>query len=106
MDNKNIAEMAVKDIAAAKETRTDFENALPFGNTPINLDTPEASDMPEYRKEYSFEYNGKKIAGGWFNDESAHSFAQGMALGIKAFRSTAKIAVYTMNPRRLEWMQA
>ena len=106
MAKKEIAEMAVKDIAAAKETRTDFENALPFGNTPINLDTPVASAMPEYRKEYSFEYNGKKIAGGWFNDDSARSFAQGMAIGIKAFRSTAKIAVYTMNPRRLEWVQA
>ena len=34
------AEMAVKDIAAAKESNIDFENPLPFGNTPVNSDEP------------------------------------------------------------------
>ena len=54
MQKKKIAEMAVKDIAAAKETRTDFENALPFGNPPINLDTPVAfEDMDEIEQGFA-----------------------------------------------------
>ena len=40
MKANEIAEMAVKDIAAAKESNIGFENPLPFGNTPINSDEP------------------------------------------------------------------
>ena len=70
------------------------------------LEAENLSNLSISRKEYTFEYNGKKIAGGWFDDDSAHSFAQGLTVGLRQFRSTAKIAVYTMNPKRLEWMQS
>lgn len=59
----------------------------------------------EERKEYSFEYNGKKLCGGWFNEHDAIMFAQGMAIGFRKFRKTAKIEVYTLNPKRLERVQ-
>ena len=105
MTKNEIAEKVVKDFAAANEKKNGFENAQAFAGTPANLESPEASAVPEYRKEYSFEYNGKKIAGGWFNDGSARSFAQGLTVGLRQVRSTAKIEVYTMSPKRLEWVQ-
>lgn len=95
----------IKDLNATAKKENGFENAQAFAGAPANLESPEASATPEYRKEYSFEYNGKKIAGGWFNDGSARSFAQGLTVGFRQFRSTAKIKVYTMSPKRLEWVQ-
>lgn len=54
MKANEIAEMAVKDIAAAKETRTDFENALPFSDAPINSDEPLSFwDMDEIEQGYA-----------------------------------------------------
>lgn len=55
MKANEIAEMAVKDIAAAKESNIDFENPLPFGNAPINLDTPVAfEDIQRFREEMDY----------------------------------------------------
>lgn len=54
MKKKEIAEMAVKDIAAAKESNIGFENALPFGNAPINSDEPLSFwDMDEIEQSYA-----------------------------------------------------
>ena len=54
MVTKEIAEMAVKDIAAAKESNIDFENPLPFGNPPINSDEPLSFwDMDEIEQSYA-----------------------------------------------------
>ena len=54
MYKNEIAEMAVKDIAAAKESNINFENALPFGNPPIDLDAPVAFwDMDEIEQGYA-----------------------------------------------------
>lgn len=104
MTKNEIAEKVVKDFTAANEKENGFNKAQAFSTAP-DFNRPEASATPEYRKEYSFEYNGKKIASGWFNDGSARIFAQGLTVGFRQFRSTAKIEVYTMSPKRLEWVQ-
>lgn len=103
MAKKEIAEMAVKDIAAAKETRTDFENALPFSDAPINLDAPVAfEDMDEIEQGYALfdisisrddeireirerltELSGGRLSNYWYYAEKSKTVAAKMARLVK-----------------------
>ena len=103
MYKKEIAEMAVKDIAAAKESNIDFENPLPFGNPPINLDEPLSFwDMDEIEqgnalfdisisrddeireiRERLTELSGGRLSNYWYYAEKSKTVAAKMARLVK-----------------------
>ena len=103
MTKIKIAEMAVKDIAAAKESNIDFENPLPFGNPPIDSDEPLSFwDMDEIEqgnalfyisisrddeireiRERLTELSGGRLCNYWYYAEKSKTVAAKMARLVK-----------------------
>lgn len=103
MKQNEIAEMAVKDFAAANEINTDFENTHAFAGTPANLDAPVAfedmdeleqgialneiamsrdEEIEEIKKELT-ELSGGRLSNYWYYARKSKTVAAKMARLVK-----------------------